>query len=552
MKNKFILRLLSLVTIMVLLYSCRNEFSPEQEAYNNSDQFRPTSRTIRLEESKHKLVLKTELQKAQDNLTEIKINTSGKSVDYANGVSIDTDNVTYIEAGPNFHTYTFNLVRENTPENAPLENLVLSSLPDGTYKELLVTYNFSSEEKKDLLAGKFVKTAGKGTAIELAKGTYGGVISNRSMGGAESCSYQTVDMVFSCYTGEHHSGNESSWDGCNWQNADGGYPPLHITTVALVCTASTALGDDGAPGGGTGSGDGGGLGGGNNTETPTIPTLGRFFFYVKKLPVDLKAIINDTANTEFYDGFKTYYDVNYGSVEAEEFITWALQFKQNNPTISWRQFENWFLTKSEGADGEPIDNLDDVLNTISYQNKQMPTYSQFVGAFPKLDYPGYPGYFKQMPASQIYPMVGGNLEYLYNSSGQDTGPYRNACTVRFSLAMNRLGFYIPNNSLSRQGALENGQPRYYYLQAKTAGDFMSKTFGNPTHILEGTDANNPDKVAKFLEGKTGIYVIVNNNSTTAGYTGHVDLIQNGHIPGGANATNVPGGIKSIRIWEFKP
>ncbi|WP_288448648.1 hypothetical protein, partial [uncultured Chryseobacterium sp.] len=82
MKNKFILRLLSLVTIMVLLYSCRNELSPEQEAYNNSDQFRPTSRTIRLEESKHKLVLITELQKAQDNLTEIKTNTSGKSVDY--------------------------------------------------------------------------------------------------------------------------------------------------------------------------------------------------------------------------------------------------------------------------------------------------------------------------------------------------------------------------------------------------------------------------------------------------------------------------------------
>lgn len=273
MKNKFISRLLSLVTIMVLLYSCRNELSPEQETYNNSSQFRPTSKTIRLEQSKHKLILKTELQKAQNNLTEIKTNASGKSVDYANGVSIDTDNVTYIEVGPTFHTYTFNLVRENASENAPLENLVLSSLPDGTYKELLVTYNFTSEEKKDLLAGKFVKTAGKGTAIELTKGTYGGVISSRSMGGAESCSYQTVDMVFSCYTGEHHSGNESTWGGCNWQNADGGYPPLHITTVALVCTASTALGDDGAPGGGTGSGDGGGLGSGTNEGTPTLPTF---------------------------------------------------------------------------------------------------------------------------------------------------------------------------------------------------------------------------------------------------------------------------------------
>lgn len=81
---------------------------------------------------------------------------------------------------------------------------------------------------------------------------------------------------------------------------------------------------------------------------------------------------------------------------------------------------------------------------------------------------------------------------------------------------------------------------------------MQKTFGNPTYKLEGTDVNDPNKVANFLKGKTGIYVIVNNNSNTAGYTGHVDLIQNGHIPGGANAYNVPGGIKSIRIWTFTP
>ncbi|WP_288435828.1 hypothetical protein [uncultured Chryseobacterium sp.] len=376
MKNKFIAKLLTLVTIMVLLYSCRNELTPEQETFSNSIQFRPTSKTIRLEQSKHKLALKTELQKAQDNLTEIKTYASGKSVDYANGVSIDTDNVTYIEYGPTFHTYTFNLVRENASENAPLENLVLSSLPDGTYKELLVTYNFTTQEKKDLLAGKFVKTAGKGTAIELTKGTYGGVISNRSIGGAESCSYQTVDMVFSCYTGEHHSGNESSWGGCNWQNADGGYPPLHITTVALVCTASTALGDDGAPGGGTGSGDGGGLGGGNNTETPTIPTLSTFFFYVKRLPADLKAIINDTANTEFYDGLKKFYDFNSNQL-SQDLIKWALQFKQNN-AITWQNFQpmltyayNFLEQNPDTVNPEQIFSRQKDLNDALLQNSNL-------------------------------------------------------------------------------------------------------------------------------------------------------------------------------------
>ncbi|MXS72541.1 hypothetical protein GSF70_15100, partial [Flavobacteriaceae bacterium W22] len=239
------------------------------------------------------------------------------------------------------------------------------------------------------------------------------------------------------------------------------------------------------------------------------------------------------------------------------FTSWAVQFYSQNPTISWAEFENWFIGKSEGQDGDYIDNLDDILNTLQYQVKQMPNYSNFVNAFPKQDYPGYPGYYKQLPASQVYPLVGGILENLYNTSGKDAGPYRNACTVRFSLAMNRLGFYIPNNSLSRKGAIVNGNQWYYYLQAKTAGDFMQKTFGNPTHKLEGANANDPNQVASFLKGKTGIYVIVNNNHKPtdqggAGYTGHVDLIQNGHIPGGANAFNVPGGIKSIRIWEFTP
>lgn len=228
----------------------------------------------------------------------------------------------------------------------------------------------------------------------------------------------------------------------------------------------------------------------------------------------------------------------------------------SDPSL-WRQFENWFLTKSEGDDGEYVENIEDILSNLTYQTRQMPTYSQFVSAFPKLDYPGYPDYYKQMPAAQVYPKVGGHLESLYNNSQKDNGPYRNACTVRWSMGLNGAGVLIPNNNLSRRGADLNGQPRYYFLKAITAGDFMQKTFGNPTHKLEGANANGPVMVADFLKGKTGIYVIVNKDQRSKadggpGYSGHVDLIQNGHIPGGANAYDVTGGIKSIRIWEFQP
>lgn len=84
---------------------------------------------------------------------------------------------------------------------------------------------------------------------------------------------------------------------------------------------------------------------------------------------------------------------------------------------------------------------------------------------------------------------------------------------------------------------------------------MQKTFGNPTHKLEGADANDKTKIAKFIEGKTGIYLVINKDRDKAGYTGHTDMIKNGHVSGGANVTYrngdiIKGGIKYIYIWEL--
>ncbi|UKB77936.1 T6SS effector amidase Tae4 family protein [Chryseobacterium sp. MEBOG07] len=550
MKNKFIVRLLSLVTIMVLLYSCRNELSTEQEeTHSNSSQFRPTSKTIRLEQSKHKLVLKTELQKAQNNLTEIKTNASGKSVDFANGVSIDTDNVTYIEYGPSLHTYTFNLVRENAPENAPLENLVLSSLSDGSYKELLVTYNFTQQEKLNLLAGKGVKTAGRATAIELVKGTYGGVISNRSMGGAESCSYKTVDMYFSCYTGEHHQGNESSWGECNWQNK-GGYAAQHITMVALVCTADTSLGIDGSPGGGD-MGPTTGLGGG--TDTPTIPTLSAFFFYVKRLPADLKAVLYDTANTEFYDGLKKFYDFNYGSAESGEFITWALQFKQNNPNTSWEQFENWFLGTSEGKADENYDTAYWDNPNLTFPPQSLPSWQNYYDAFPK-DVNG-----KGLSGPAIYEIVKGTPKALRDGVLNDSNPnndhdYDNACALRVSIALNYSGVKIPNIP---NHTFKGGDGKYYFLSAKKLNAWMRKTFGtnpatsttpyNSNHIhITGNQAGvNGVNLPVILKDIKGIYSLVSSNSAWA--SGHGDILQpNGTCINGCHFYDAP--IDYIDVW----
>jgi hypothetical protein len=101
-----------------------------------------------------------------------KSDAQGKMVNYANGVSIDTDNVIYIENGADFHTYTFNVKRANAPETAPLENLLLIPETDGSYKEFLVTYNFTTQEREEVRNGEPVDTKGKTTITELAKGSF--------------------------------------------------------------------------------------------------------------------------------------------------------------------------------------------------------------------------------------------------------------------------------------------------------------------------------------------------------------------------------------------
>ncbi|WP_294288920.1 hypothetical protein, partial [uncultured Chryseobacterium sp.] len=120
--TKKIVSWLACMAVFLIFYSCRNDMLPEKEAFQNNSSFQLTSRRISLNESKHRQKLTPELSKAETFLKSLKTNVSGKTISYGNGVSIDTDDVIYIENGLNYHTYTFHIKRENAPENAPLEN----------------------------------------------------------------------------------------------------------------------------------------------------------------------------------------------------------------------------------------------------------------------------------------------------------------------------------------------------------------------------------------------------------------------------------------------
>jgi hypothetical protein len=247
-KNLF-LRLCLTLTVLLSLYSCRQDLLPEKETYNNSSSFQLTSKRISINESKHKAKLLPELEKLEAKFKAFsKTNTQGKTVNYGNGVSIDTNDVTYIENGPNYHTYTFSIKRENAPADAPLENLVLSPLTDGTYRELLFSYSLSPQEKQTLMNGGFVDTKNKVTVTDLQKGTFN---SDGQLAKNTVCTW-TIDTHYTTCSEGLHSHGETAGSG------DPGTGTCNAETlsqlVVLVVGDCKALGDDGTPGGSTGPG----------------------------------------------------------------------------------------------------------------------------------------------------------------------------------------------------------------------------------------------------------------------------------------------------------
>lgn len=153
-----------------------------------------------------------------------------------------------------------------------------------------------------------------------------------------------------------------------------------------------------------------------------------------------------------------------------------------------------------------------------------------------------------MPTTNVYHMVGGSL---LNSHLNNPSAYSNACSIRGSRGLLYSGISIPvlNYPGVGQRTQKGGDNNNYILDAVSFDKYMRDKFGDATHELTGTDANDPVKVANLLNGKNGIYVIINSSHAQAGYSGHVDAIINGDCI--SNAYTTPsGGVKSIRIWAL--
>lgn len=219
MKNKIYLLLL-----LMVLAACRSDYLQDAEHRDQGGQDAVVSKIISLNQSEHKSKIAPILSKIRHTL---KSNVLGKNINYGDSISIDTDQVVYIEYRA-YHTFTFKIDRNGADENAPVENLILSLESDGTYKELLKTY-YPTEADWDVISsgGDFDPT-GKSKTIEVPKGTYGNNLQAKS----STCNYESQTVIRPCRVNRHNETNLHLWYECEYSGNQG---PRIFTIEVLVC-----------------------------------------------------------------------------------------------------------------------------------------------------------------------------------------------------------------------------------------------------------------------------------------------------------------------------
>ena len=254
MKNKKLKIFVYLTVLLGFLVSCRTDFVNEQIVKSNNTSSL-ASRRISLKESSHRQKLTPILSELKKNLNSE--NTSGKNVNFGDSIMIDTDNIIMIENSLNYHTYTFAVKRTNAKPNDPIENLLLSPLPNGTYREFWITYYLTEIEKKQYQNSEFIIPKNKIKTVEIIPGTF--VNGQLAQVMLQDCEDYTFFAGYTkCGSGEHKNGQLAGDPNLGFCNSTKLSVP--IFTTITVCE-SFNIADNG------GTGTDWMFGGGNNGNT---------------------------------------------------------------------------------------------------------------------------------------------------------------------------------------------------------------------------------------------------------------------------------------------
>jgi len=237
-----------------------------------------------------------------------------------------------------------------------------------------------------------------------------------------------------------------------------------------------------------------------------------------------------------------YLNVKGNSLENKTYVSWAIDYLTANPDENVSDFVVNFMTPNEGSESGVID--DGFYENTVQQQQQLPGKMDYFNHYPKLV--DEKGRILGLSSSAVYSMIGGQIGSKYQQKG-----YTNACALRGSLALNYSGITIPDLVYENKKKTEKGADgKNYILAADAFQKFTKETFGSATYTLTAQEMDrDPGNIARFLKGKTGIYVVINKYPGKALYTGHVDFIIDGRCINGANL-NPEGGLYSIEIWQL--
>lgn len=407
-------------------------------------------------------------------------------------------------------------------------------------------------------------------AKKFENGTFSNILSR------STCKTTCNTVNVNCTTEYNHAPGET----CNAAPDQQAYTYISCSTF---CYVDVSISDEDSPGGGNGGSGGGGGSNANTIPFPmepcqtggsgsghtgpntgindgngmcVVPWVAAMNSQLKLTQAELR-VLRDYP--ELIDLFGYYFDVMGNNADTglvrslinhiilnnngTDFVYDSIYYLIDNPNISSKKFHNWFLNKQTII--EPNLNLNPNLITygVPIQQTSLPSFNSFLNNFPKL---GTTGNYYEMPTSNVYQLVGGSLWISHQNTPK---AYSNACSIRGSRALLYSNIEIPvlNYPNVGQRTQKGGDNKNYILDAVSFNKFMIDKFGDTSYKLEDADANDVTKVADLLEGKNGIYVIVNQSHGQAGYSGHVDAIIDGICI--SNAYTTPkGGVKSIRIW----
>ncbi|QQV03294.1 MULTISPECIES: hypothetical protein [Chryseobacterium] len=207
MKKHLFLRFCLMFLVGVSVFSCRTEeFHNEEEAHGNTG-LRLTSKRISISQAKHRTQLLPDLEKAETAIEKKALKVQGKSVNIGNGITIDTDEVIYIENGPDYHTYTFSVIRDNASANAPVENILMTPNTDGSYRVFHIVLNLTEADKVKIANREYVDYKNKQQVTELAG------INLSSLTQKQICVPHYFSYPVSCKEGLHEPGQPCAYAG---------------------------------------------------------------------------------------------------------------------------------------------------------------------------------------------------------------------------------------------------------------------------------------------------------------------------------------------------